>query len=181
MLQRRQCANVVSKLERKGLVVRRPHFHAVWGQTQNKYDVVIPASTPDDATPPEMDGTSPCVPAHPPLAAEHMGGGNEAQPADVPRRRGPLRQIAAKPLTERLKEREGEREEEPAAVPPRPPTIRRPLSHAQRNRFRHEYDDILKTKARSYDPWNEQRGRRLAQDDLGAFDQWLARKQGLRP
>jgi len=94
---------------------------------------------------------------------------------------GPLHRDAGKQVYEREEETGEEPEEEPAPTAPRSPFFLGPVSSKERNRLRYEYDQLLKAKAEAHDSFNQQRGLKLAQDELGAFDVWLARKQGIRP
>jgi hypothetical protein len=153
-LQPRQCRKTLEALEAKGLTKRIPQFHDHGGQGQNFYDVFVPTLDENRGGPPVAGDLRPGS-GPPPLPHEGTAGdGDEEPPGEGQEHRDPRRPIAAEQVLDRLNEPEEERGEEPSAMPPRSPTVAKPLSHAQRNRFRHEYDDILKTKARSYDAHN---------------------------
>ena len=54
-----------------------------------------------------------------------------------------------------------------------------PVTHGERVRLRYEYDQEKRALAEKLDPTSQQRGLRLAEERMGGFDQWLARKQGI--
>ncbi len=173
-IQQRSCQRIIGRLVAKGLVTKTPSFDAVYGQRSNHYQVIVPG----------FEGATPVSPPDDPVVIPRMtvlssGGRQYGRGAGDSSDMGPATAASPKPEEEPKEEPESERKEKHAAQAPMPTAPRLgPVNPGQRELLRQEYDQLKRRLAERLDGVNEQRGLRLAIRQLGAFDEWLARRQG---
>jgi len=180
-IEHRACQLVLKKLESRGLIRRIPDYDPVYGQRRNRYEVLIPHSG-EHPTPMNPDSPPHELSIIPRMKLDARGprkgnhGGHDRDNTGGMHARSP------KPEEERVEEPEMERKEEHAAQAPMSLAFRPgPVDPAKRIKLRYEYDHEKHRLAALLGGNNEQRGLQLAIERLGAFDEWLARKQGLVP
>ena len=167
-VQRRRCAEVVARLERKGLVTRISRREPRWGQVSNAYDVLVP-DHPTAETPLAEECIPPCGGEHGPLAEPCKGGCEGEHPPDAEENIGPMQRSASKRLKEQHSKTEPERDGERAPAARSLINAIGPVNHVQRGRLRKTYDDELRALAERVAPESLQKGLRMATDRLGAF------------